>query len=251
MPGPGLHDVLCQPALFTQTDASLDDMVAAGIETACCASVVPSGSKHIDHRDLTTVRGAGLLPEYLEQDHRARTQQVEQLIAMVDHELVRFVGEVGLDRREKMPPITQQQEVLEAILLAAQQRQLPVLLHVVRAHGPLVEVLDRCPMPLPPLAMHGFTGAAAAAQALCQRGLFISFGPGLLNPKARRAQQAACTVPDDRLLIESDAPTYPPSAIAQVVDRLAQLRETSAVAIARLTAENAQRWLNSPGPTAS
>jgi TatD DNase family protein len=238
-----LVDVLCQPALTDDPSGMLDAMAAVGVRRALCASVDADRSIAIAHDRLEPLRGVGLLPSEIAGDDKRRSRQLADVAKRLAENDVRFLGEVGLDRRPAMPPLGIQELALEVLLLAAAEHQRPVLLHVVRAHGSLLDVLGRVELDRLSLAVHGYTGAAAAAEDLCRRGLFISFGPGLLNADAKRAQDAAEVVPDAHLLVESDAPTHPPAAIVEVVERLAKIRGTTPEAIAELTAANAARWL--------
>lgn len=243
MSGLELVDVLVQPALADDPAQLLDDAALAGVQRLFAASVDAPRSIAVEHASVDVVRGVGLLPGELAATERSRGKQAADVVRLLDDDSIRFVGEVGLDRRPGMPALGVQQLALELLLRAAADRSRPVLLHVVRAHGALLEVLERADSDRLSLAVHGYTGAGAAAEDLCRRGLYISFGPGLLNPEATRAQDAARVVPDAHLLVESDAPTHPPSAIVEVVHRLAKLRGSTPEAIARLTAANAARWL--------
>jgi hypothetical protein len=135
---------------------------------------------------------------------------------------------------------------------------LPVVLHEVRAHAALLEVLARGG----PLAaggyLHGYTGPAELVDEWLAHGLSLSFGGMVTNPRARRCRAAAAAVPLDRLLVESDTPDHPPrglgaaqsepAGIALVLFELARLRGAQPEALAAATADNARRLLGLPAP---
>ena len=96
--------------------------------------------------------------------------------------------------------------------------------------------------------MHCFTGGPAECQAALDRGLYISLS-GIVTFKSAKGLRAATPmIPDDRLLIETDAPFLAPTPHrgernepAFVVDTalcVSNLREQSLETISRLTLSN-------------
>lgn len=164
---------------------------------------------------------------------------------------MRAIGECGLDFR-RGPSVEQREHqlvVFRAQLELARETGLPLTIHCVKAHGPMIELLLE--RPTPPSVMHAFSGSAEVARACVAAGHYVSFAGNLLLAKARRVVEAAVAVPDDRLLIETDTPDQTPPArrpadnepafIVDIAQRLAKLRETSVEAIAAITFANAER----------
>lgn len=58
--------------------------------------------------------------------------------------------------------------------------------------------------------LHAYNGPVETITALLDLGAFFSFTGGQLKPKARRVRELIRIVPDDRLLIETDAPDFLP-----------------------------------------
>ena len=56
--------------------------------------------------------------------------------------------------------------------------------------------------------MHCFTGDASQAAEALDLGFHLGFGGVLTFPKAEAVREAARITPDDRLLVETDAPTW-------------------------------------------
>jgi TatD DNase family protein len=118
---------------------------------------------------------------------------------------LKAVGEFGLDRSQRAAevPASLQQEVFELHLEWAERLRLPVILHLVRADGPALELLARRP-PRFGGVVHGFSSHAQTVPAYLERGLFLSFGSALLG--RQKAREALRATPGDRFLLETDGP---------------------------------------------
>ena len=96
--------------------------------------------------------------------------------------------------------------------------------------------------------MHCFSGDAAQAEASLAAGFYLSFAGNLTYPKSTAIQEVAKTAPADRILIETDAPFLTPiplrgqpnqpAFITHTAAFLAELRGTTAAAIAECTTRN-------------
>ncbi len=196
----------------------------------------------------------GLHPFYvLEITLEIASDLVEELKFRVNHadDRMRALGECGLDfrRGRAVDQRAHQVAVFREQLELARATGLPLTIHCVKAHGPMVELL--CERPTPASVMHAFSGSAEVARACVEAGHYVSFAANLLLANARKVVEAAVAVPDDRLLIETDSPDQTPPArrplanepafIVDVAQRLAALRETSVEAIAATTFANACR----------
>lgn len=148
------------------------------------------------------------------------------------------VGELGLDRLRG--DLAAQEASARLQLDFADARGLPVVLHCVRAHVRLLELLGPAHTGL----VHAWTGSAELAVAFVRRGLHVSFGRALLA--SPRIAAAAGVVPDDRLLVESDGEA-PSPVLTAVIERLAALRGWSVDTLVRRTEANARALF--PRPT--
>lgn len=238
-----MFDVLVQPGDERVPDpaALLDELFRLGVTDVLTGTTTPRVPALPSGPGAPRVHlGVGLWPGRVEP--LRLDAQLAALVRVLDEHPVVALSEIGLDGRSGMPPGEAQREAFRRQLRLARERDLVVVVHCVRAWGALFEVLDDVGPPDRWLC-HGFTGAPEVAADVVRRGGSVSFGPGLLNPRARRAEAAARGVPADRLLVESDAPSHPPSALPDVVARLAALRGTTAAEVVDRTAENARTWL--------
>lgn len=151
------------------------------------------------------------------------------------------LGELGLDRSPRMPPDSWpvQVEVFRAQLALARERDLPVVLHLVRADGAAWDLLRRDGLPRAGGMIHGFSGSVEMARNWLALGLHLSFGR-LLG----RAGRAVVEVPGERLLVETDAPDGAPegpSALPRLARPLAALRGEEAGTLLARSEKNLRR----------
>ena len=164
------------------------------------------------------------------------------------------IGECGLDFGPGVvtgAPRERQVLVLRAHMALARRTGLPLLLHSLGAHGPLLELLTR--EPIPPAVLHSWSGSAEMARHFCKLGHYLSFSGSITLPRARRASESARAVSADRLLIETDSPDQTPYArrplrnepafLPEVAAALAAARGDPLAAVAEYTTANARRLL--------
>jgi len=101
--------------------------------------------------------------------------------------------------------------------------------------------------------MHCFSGGAREARQALDLGFHLAFGGVLTFPKAENVREAARIAPEDRLLVETDAPYLAPvprrgkrnepAFLVDTVGRLAEVRGVSAEQIAASTTRNFERLM--------
>ncbi|MEO6954689.1 MAG: TatD family hydrolase [Polyangia bacterium] len=228
---------------------------AMGITGYLLAGVHPDGWKHeleIANAHSEVRIAYGVHPQIMSDDARG---MVDALGVALDGGMPRpaAVGEIGLDGSDAyVDTLPLQEELFVRQLRLAQQHDLPVLLHVLKAHPRALELLAAHPV-------RGVLHSCSASVDLVQRylalGFFISFAGTVTNPRARRIRASAASVPLEQLLVETDAPFQTPIALrparnepaflVEIVRALAQIRGTTEAAIADATTYNAHRLLRS------
>jgi len=122
------------------------------------------------------------------------------------------IGEIGLDlhfRPRSSLPL--QEQALRDQLALARERDLPLILHVVKAQAPLLRILKRDGLPKAGGVIHAFSGSLESASAYLTLGLYLGVAaPFVRSPKTRRALAA---VPEGSLLLETDAPDQAPLGV--------------------------------------
>ena len=101
----------------------------------------------------------------------------------------------------------------------------------------------RLPKYQPRGVMHCFSGSVEMARDLVGIGMYIGLGGAVTFKNARRPIEVAAWVPEDRLLIETDAPymTPAPFRIPYTAEKIAQVRGMTPEQVLRMTRENAER----------
>ncbi|WP_147805121.1 TatD family hydrolase [Alkalicoccus halolimnae] len=173
---------------------------------------------------------------------------IEELAA---HPKVVAIGETGLDYHWDKSPHEVQKKVFRQQIALAKKVKLPVIIHDREAHEDIVEVLREEKAEEIGGIMHCFQGDAAMAKACLDMNFYISFGGPVTFKNAKLPKEVAVTVPDERLLVETDAPflaPHPyrgkrnePAYVKLVAEQLAELRGVSYEELAEMTTTNAER----------
>jgi TatD DNase family protein len=187
---------------------------------ACCASGDADWAdvEALARREwpLTIVPCFGLHPWAVAQ---AQENWLDKLEAVLRRWPDAPVGEIGLDRwKEPVDRGAQECAFRAQWTLAATLGRVAVI-HCVQAWGWLEEVLDDLP-PLERFVLHAYGGPAEMVESLARRGAWFSFAGNVLRETHLRAQTALQAVPQDRLLVETDAPDIaPPRRFCRVASR--------------------------------
>jgi TatD DNase family protein len=210
---------------------------AAGIEGFILAGVEAAGwpgQQALTQRWPRTWWTAGIHP------WKAPGATVDALEAALVHAPV-AIGEIGLDghgvHRSTLPL---QVPVFRAQLALARARNLPVVLHVVRAHGRALDIVRRDGLPAAGGVLHHFVGPPGRAQAWLDLGLHLGFVG---------ASAAAAMVPLSRLILESDADTpgkREPAEIARTAASVAALRDSDPDVILNASTANIKNLYRLP-----
>lgn len=134
------------------------------------------------------------------------------------------IGEIGLDRwiidgvcpgdpriaGIRVASLAEQRDVLSAQLALAAELNRAASIHCVQAFGALLEVLQSSPRPARGFLIHGYGGSAEMIKPFADLGAYFSFNIELLQPRLSTRLENFRTIPSDRLLVETDAPTKPP-----------------------------------------
>lgn len=182
----------------------------------------------MDARGLELRFAVGVHPE-----HRG---DAETLAAWVDSLGAAAIGEVGWHRG-----FSHRDALADAHIELARERDLPVILHVVGAHGHALERLRRHRHLRG--VVHAYSGSRELVREYVALGLHVSIGPSVLGESARKVHAACVEVPEERLLIETDAPDQiaEPADLRSVAARVASLRGATEDEVAETTKRNAGR----------
>lgn len=193
----------------------------------------------------------GLHPVYLDQHGDGDVLALESAIAK---EQPLAVGEIGLDYFVRELDRQRQQALFEAQLTVARDADLPVLLHVRRAHEQVLAALRR--IRVRGGIAHAFSGGVEEARRYLDLGFKLGFGGMLTFERSTRLRRLAAELPAEALVLETDAPDLTvaahrggrnsPEYLPDVLAALAEVRQADPAELAAVTTSNARAVLGLP-----
>ncbi len=134
-----------------------------------------------------------------------------KLVARAAHPRVVGIGETGLDYYYDHSGRDQQRASFRAHIAAARETGLPLIIHTRDAEDDTAAILnDEMGKGAFAGVIHCFTASADFARIALDLGLFISISGIVTFKNAKDLQAVAATIPEDRLLIETDSPFLAP-----------------------------------------
>ena len=181
--------------------------------------------------------------------------------SLIQKDVVVAVGECGLDYFRDLSPREAQLSAFRRQLEIARDSGLPVFLHQRDAHDDFVTVLGEALPDISRAVAHCFTGEGESLREYLGLGLYIGITGWICDERrGEHLQDIVSNIPDDRLLIETDAPYLLPRTIRpkpktrrnepaylpEVLRAVAAARGQSEEHVASITSINATRFFGLP-----
>ncbi|NRA64748.1 MAG: TatD family hydrolase [Pseudobacteriovorax sp.] len=191
--------------------------------------------------EFTVYTSFGLHPWYIQEStYKSELERLNDDIAKAD-----ACGELGLDfATDQLKEKKQlQTEAFKRQLDIAHENRKPLVLHIVKAHQPAINILRDMTIPCGGI-VHGFTGSPELMEEYLKLGLKIGIGPNILNSK--KLQSAASRLSLTQFCIESDSPQRStngqsnPSAILSVAECLGTILSRDASTILEQSRKNTE-----------
>ncbi|MCD6680182.1 MAG: TatD family hydrolase [Burkholderiaceae bacterium] len=236
-------------------EAVLARAFAAGVDAIVVPAVAPSNHdtvRALAGVDRRLAYALGIHPLFVERASADDLVLLRERVAdsMADAAFV-AIGEIGLDFFMEGQDRERQQHFLAEQLRIAREFELPVLLHVRRAHDLVLAQLRRV-RPLTGIA-HAFNASVQQATQYLELGFALGFGGAMTFDRALRIRRLASELPSHAHVLETDAPDIAPewiarernepAQVARIADVFAGLRSISREQAIAQTAENALRAL--------
>ena len=197
--------------------------------------------------DSLALVSAGLHPWSLESYSTAAAAKkkllwLEELL--VDNaDEVAAVGECGIDlySPELKAALPAQIFAFEKQMELAERYKKPLVVHCRRSIQYFFEYAPRL-IKLPSVIFHAFPGTLSECESLLKRGLnaYFSFGGSFLRG-GKKAAECVDGLPDDRLLLETDADECAPALLQKVYDAAADIRGTTVEKLCAVCENNFRR----------
>jgi TatD DNase family protein len=171
------------------------------------------------------------------------------LLEAAVHPRVIGIGETGLDYYYDHSDRQVQQDLFRVHIRVARETGLPLIIHTRDAEDDTTRIIEKeMGKGAFPALIHCFTASAGFGARMLELGLTISLSGIVTFKNAKDLQVVAANLPDDRILVETDAPflapiphrgkTCEPAFVADTCAFVAGLRGTSKEALADLTGVN-------------
>ena len=201
-------DSHCHLQSLTDGDGAIERARAAGVERIVCVGTDLETSRQavaLAGRHADVVATVGLHPHEAS-DLDAQWPDLEALAA---HDAVVAVGETGLDFHYLHSPAAEQETAFRAQIELATRLGRALVVHSREAWDDTFRVLAAEGAP-DRTVLHCFTGGPDEARRALDAGAYVSFSGIVTFKTADDVRAAAALVPDDRLLVETDAPYLAP-----------------------------------------
>lgn len=230
-------------------DAGVEGIMVIGIDVETSRRACDLAAEHPGY--LFAV--VGIQPNSAKEAGEDHFSMIEEMAGFPG---VRGIGETGLDCYWDDTPIEMQHDYFDRHLELCRQTCLPMVIHMRESGELIVQQLQR-QTTVPPGIMHSFTGDIDLAKECLDLGLHISFAGMVTFKKSAELRDVAAMVPEDRLLVETDAPYLSPeplrgkrpnepARVEHTLRCLAEVRKTSPERLADVTTENAKRLFQLP-----
>lgn len=160
------------------------------------------------------------------------------------------VGEIGLDYHYDNSPRKIQREVFKRQLQLAKEVDLPAIIHSREAKEDTLDIIRESGVNKG--VLHCFSGDMKMAEKAMAMGFYISIAGPVTFKNAKRLREIAQAIPDDYLLIETDAPYLTPepfrgrrnepSYLVHTARAVSEIRGITLQDLARITTLNAKRF---------
>lgn len=185
---------------------------------------------------------------------RVSESWIDEIEEITRSECVVAIGETGLDYFRDFSPRPDQRRIFCAQLELASNLDMPVFIHDRDSQGDLLKIVSD--FKGLKAVVHCFTGSQDLLLGYLELGLYIGITGWVCDERRGTSlRQSVHLIPDDRLLVETDAPYLMPRNISPrpktrrnepanlpyVIEVVASARNQSPAEIARLTSDNAKR----------
>jgi TatD DNase family protein len=248
------HSHIDQEDFDADRDAVIARAHAAGVSTLLAVGTTVAASRkcvEIARAHEGVLAAVAIHPNYLAE---AGPDDFAAIVQLTAEPRVVAIGETGLDRHWDVTPFELQQEYFARHIRLAADRGLPFIVHMRDCEADIMAALRVAHAEHGALrgVMHSFTGDAAMAAECIALGMHISFAGMVTYKKSQALRDCAATIPDDRLLIETDAPYLSPEPVRSIrrnepahvrhtAECLAHVRGVGFEELAALTTANAER----------
>jgi TatD DNase family protein len=248
------HLSICEPPddelVAAARDSGVRRILTVGLDEASNREAVQAAEAHEE-----VFASVGRHPNSAAGFDAAAAADIE---ALASHPRVRAIGETGLDYYRDRAPGDEQRRAFQAQIGIARKLGLPLVIHLrdrddrEQSDGAVADafsLLDELAEGIA-VILHCFSAPSRVDEA-AERGWYCSFAGNVTYPKSGALREAAAQLPEELLLVETDAPFLAPQPVrgkpnapANVVataQTVAEVRKTGYEQLERAVEANAAR----------
>jgi TatD DNase family protein len=247
------HCHFCYPELLDQETQVLQRMHDAGVGMALnistCGDDIPQVVAFAQRHD-GIFASVGFHPDM---EEAVEPTEVD-IIRLAQAPKVIAIGETGLDYYRLQEPLDWQRERFRRHIRAARALGKPLIIHTRNAPDDTLRILREENAAEVGGILHCFTESLEFAHAAIDLGFLISFSGIVTFKSARSLREVAAALPDEAILVETDAPFLAPTPyrgkvnepawVSLVAQELARLRNQDPAHINAVTTKNFCRLFN-------
>jgi TatD DNase family protein len=205
-------------------------------------------------REYPQVHSAvGIHPNHCQDATESDWQEILELSSQSE---VVAIGETGLDRYWDYCPIEEQRYWFAQHIELSFETKKPLVIHMRECETDILEMLNEHQQDGRVIGiMHSFAGSWETAKHCLDLGMYISFAGMVTFKNSNELRGVAARIPDDRILVETDAPyltPHPhrskrpnqPAMVSHTATCLADVRGVDLELFSEITTANARRVFN-------
>ncbi len=180
----------------------------------------------------------------------------QEILELSSQSEVVAIGETGLDRYWDYCPIEEQRYWFAKHIELSFETKKPLVIHMRECETDILEMLNEHQQDGRVIGiMHSFAGSWETAKHCLDLGMYISFAGMVTFKNSNELRGVAARIPDDRILVETDAPyltPHPhrskrpnqPAMVSHTATCLADVRGVDLELFSEITTANARRVFN-------
>ncbi|MBX2847596.1 MAG: TatD family hydrolase [Acidiferrobacterales bacterium] len=190
----------------------------------------------------------GLHPVFIEHHQPDHLAELDKMVQV--HQPI-AIGEIGLDFYGKNLDKEKQKLFFSKQLIIANKHSLPVIIHNRKAHDECITLLREFDVKRG--IIHAFNGSVQQAEKYIELGFLLGFGGMLTFERSRKIRNLVARLPLENIVLETDAPDMTvkqhqgnrnsPHYLPYILQSLAEIKQISLPAAAKITTKNAKKLL--------
>jgi len=250
------HSHIYVPRFASDIDQVIQRAREAGVEKIVVPATKPpefAPALDLAERYPEVEVAIGVHPHHAGEVDDADLEEVERLAS---EGRAIAIGEVGVDYYYEYAPRERQHEVFRRQLRIAKRLDLPAVVHNRDSDDDLLRIIEEEQDGSLRFQLHCFSSGVDVLRRALDLGAMISFTGNITYSKGT-LDEVVRTVPDDRIMIETDAPYLTPvpyrgrrnepAYVRHVAEKVAELRGKSLEETMTMTTDNARRFFRLAG----